>query len=268
MIGNFTNAASCQGSNPFQTVAFSGTATGGTGPYTFDWDLDGNGTFEILNQLTPSFTYASGTAVSVKMRVTDSSNPVNTDQQTYTLTPAPCSVLPVTLSRFDAKEKNNTALLSWETAQEVDNDYFLIEYSLDGNSFEALGRVNGNGTTEQIHTYSFVHTTPAIGINYYRLRQTDTNGRFTTSKIKSIIVRANGELVIRQNPVRDVLTILGLEKAATIQIVDLKGHALYQTTAETGQLKVPIPSSWANGLYLVRVMDHYGRQTFRFIVEK
>ena len=268
LIGDFTYTAACQGTNPFQTFTFSGTATsGGTGPYTFDWDLDGNGTFETLNQSTPSFTYTSTTPVNVTMRVTDSSNPVKIDQQVYSITPAACP-LPVTLSRFDAKSENNKAVLTWETAQEKDNDYFLIEYSLDAKSFEAIGRVEGNKTTTTSRDYSFVHTTPVVGVNYYRLRQTDTDGRFTRSAIRSVIVRTNGELVINQNPVSDLLSISGVEKASTVQIVDLKGNSLYQTVAEANQLKIPIPRSWANGLYLLRVIDLHERVTFRFIVQK
>ena len=71
-----------------------------------------------------------------------------------------------------------------------------------------------------------------------------------------------------QNPVSDLLTISGLEKSSMVQIVDLKGNSLYQTVAEASQLKIAIPRSWANGLYLLRVIDLQERVTFRFIVQR
>ncbi|RYZ35403.1 MAG: hypothetical protein EOP49_33545, partial [Sphingobacteriales bacterium] len=224
LIGNFTNAPSCQGTNPFQTVAYSGTATGGTGPYTYDWDLDGNGTFEILNQPTPTHLYTSTTAVSVTMRVTDSSNPAKTDLQTHSIVPGVCMVLPVTLSRFEVNEKERKAVLTWETTQERDNAYFLVEYSLDGKSFEALGRVEGHTTAESVHAYTFIHETPPVGTTYYRLRQTDLDGHFTYSKIKSVIIRTNGKVSFQPNPVSDLLRLSGLEKGAKVCISTPTGY--------------------------------------------
>ncbi|WP_191908807.1 PKD domain-containing protein [Larkinella humicola] len=268
LIGNFANAPSCQGTNPFQTVAYSGTATGGAGPYTYDWDLDGNGTFEILNQRTPTRLYTGSTSVSVTMRVTDSGNPVKTDLQTFSIVPGACVVLPVNLTRFEVSEKDRKAVLTWETTQEKDNAYFLVEYSLDGKSFEALGRVEGHTTTESTHRYAYVHETPPVGTTYYRLRQTDLDGQFTYSKIKSVSIRANGKMAIQPNPVRDFLILSGLEKGAAVYVTNLNGLTLYQTVAETGSLKWSVPKTWENGLYLLQVADRYGRQTFRFLLER
>lgn len=109
------------------------------------------------------------------------------------------SPLPVDLTFFTAKwhdiDKNMVAL-NWQTASEINNSHFEIERSFNGVDFEAIGVVNGNGTTYKISTYEFLDDlSVANGLAntvYYRLKQVDFDGKFDYSEIRVLSSEAEG----------------------------------------------------------------------------
>jgi len=117
----------------------------------------------------------------------------------------PPITVPIRLLSFDAILKDNyTALLTWNTASEVNNDYFAVERSVDGNDFDVIGTRKGEGNSSTIHSYDFVDNQfPALNSGaqtlYYRLKQIDYDGHFTYSPIVSI--EPKGVLSITPNPV-------------------------------------------------------------------
>ena len=100
------------------------------------------------------------------------------------------SVLPIELVDFTAQQEGDDVLLNWETASELDNDYFEIERSTDGHHFETIGEMAGHGTSFISHNYSFSDKNIFEKINgdivYYRLRQIDFDGQFEYSKIVAV----------------------------------------------------------------------------------
>lgn len=98
--------------------------------------------------------------------------------------------LPVQLSHFNAEAKSGTTTISFTTATEVNNDYFTISRSADGKIFENIGEVDGSGNSHQEVHYEFVDEKPIAGISYYRIMQTDYDGQYSYSDVKS--VRHNG----------------------------------------------------------------------------
>lgn len=99
------------------------------------------------------------------------------------------STLPVSLSSFFAKKNGQMAILNWETASEQSNAYFdIMRSSSEGEQFEKIGRVAGNGNSQKVINYSFTDFNPLAGTNYYLLKQFDTDGKFTDSGIASITI--------------------------------------------------------------------------------
>lgn len=94
--------------------------------------------------------------------------------------------LPITLMYFNAKQNGNKVDLSWATASELNNDYFTIERSEDGENFTDLLTKRGAGNSTVTRVYTDVDPNPLKGVNYYRLKQTDYNGNFSRSEIKSV----------------------------------------------------------------------------------
>lgn len=119
--------------------------------------------------------------------------------------------LPIELGSFNAELQDDEVFVEWHVVTQLNNDYFTIERSMDGNEFEAIGRVNGAGTTQQEKTYDFVDTSPEIGLNYYRLRQTDYDGKtetFTPVAVKYIPeIEAITIEKAYPNPFTDKLTV-------------------------------------------------------------
>ena len=115
-----------------------------------------------------------------------------------------CNILPIELAYFDLDCNSEDALLRWETVMEHNNDYFEIWRSRDGFNFEVIDRVYGQGNSTQENTYTF-HPEYQPGIAYYRLSQTDYDGKkefFNTVSsygcegFESLIQLENGELRI------------------------------------------------------------------------
>lgn len=110
------------------------------------------------------------------------------------------TVMPVTLQTFSGSASNNSTILHWRTAIEVNNKYFDIEHSLDGKNFLSVGRVEGNGSSTLEHAYSFTHTGLSSGKHFYRIAQQDLNGIVKYSQIILVTVNATTTLQIRPNP--------------------------------------------------------------------
>lgn len=95
--------------------------------------------------------------------------------------------LPVELVYFRAQLVENDVELSWQTASELNNDYFTIEKTTDLINFETVTVVNGQGTSNELTTYHFVDKFPGKGVSYYRLKQTDFDGTSTYSEVVRIL---------------------------------------------------------------------------------
>jgi hypothetical protein len=96
------------------------------------------------------------------------------------------ATLPITLISFDAKLSGDKIKLSWVTGNEINNDFFTVERSKDGKDFETIIRKSGAGNSTATLHYSAMDEKPFSGINYYRLKQTDYDGKFTYSEIKKV----------------------------------------------------------------------------------
>ena len=99
--------------------------------------------------------------------------------------------LPVTWFDFEAVLNNNQVNLQWSTHTEINNDYFIVEKSQDGINFEYLDKINGAGNSNNIINYSTIDYTPYKGVNYYRIKQVDFDGKFSYSTIRTVNYNAN-----------------------------------------------------------------------------
>jgi len=112
-------------------------------------------------------------------------------------TPLPVELLSFTGLAFEDHNK-----LEWITASELNNDYFSIERSDDGVTFNPIGRVHGAGNSTQILNYSFNDYAPLEGTNYYRLKQVDFNGTYSYSSVVTLQFHRGNMTVsnIKPNP--------------------------------------------------------------------
>jgi len=106
--------------------------------------------------------------------------------------------LPIELLSFDGSKKDDYNLLKWTTASENKNDYFTIERSEDGENWEILDVIKGSGNSTSSINYNLIDDSFRNVINYYRLKQTDYDGKYELfEKIVVIDNRIKDKKVIK-----------------------------------------------------------------------
>lgn len=85
--------------------------------------------------------------------------------------------LPITLLKFNAELRDKKVDITWSTASETNSSYFTIERSTDATHFEKLARINGSGKSSVTTYYKHTDEAPLSGLSYYRLSQTDFDGK-------------------------------------------------------------------------------------------
>jgi Secretion system C-terminal sorting domain len=166
------------------------------------------------------------------------------------------SLLPVELSAFEAGLEGKKVVLHWTTANELNNEKFILESSTDGEIFSAIGEVQGAGTTTETHDYRFVHHTPVVGANYYRLKQMDFDGTFAYSKVLAVEAVDKVDMLLFPNPAKDQLYLQYpiSNGPSQIQLFDALGRRIKTSiTGYTGNYEVKLPESLAGGTYWLRV---------------
>jgi hypothetical protein len=186
--------------------------------------------------------------------------------------PITASSLPVELISFKGELKdNNEVLLFWETASEINNDYFDIERKNKDNKWESIGKVNGAGNSNTFNTYTFTDDEPMEGENFYRLKQVDYDLKSEYSLIIMLNTITNTKtkeavFTIFPNPVKYEISIKSDQrdnfKNTEVQIYNLIGECLYKEKMKESQININF-SEYKNGIYLIKV----GSQTFKIIKE-
>ena len=165
--------------------------------------------------------------------------------------------LPVTLTHFEAQASGPGVLLTWATATELRNDYFEVQRSFNGQDFEVLGRVAGNGTTGKPQTYAYPdQAARPAGATYYRLRQVDTDGTGTYSPVRVVRPAAPATLLAYPNPTADYTSLdLSALPNGEYQLIvaDLLGKVVATQPAQGGQVATLDLRALAAGTYLVRL---------------
>jgi hypothetical protein len=100
--------------------------------------------------------------------------------------------LPIELISFTAKMENNKVRLNWVTASETNNDYFTLQKTYDGSTFEDFAVVDGGENSSSMISYSHFDVSPYEGKSYYRLKQTDFDGNFSLSNL--VVLDNNNEM--------------------------------------------------------------------------
>jgi riboflavin synthase len=195
--------------------------------------------------------------------------------------------LPVNLLTFTAQKKAKVVELNWRTSSENNNKGFDVERSFDATTFEKLGFVNGNGTTNQISNYNFNDVTyNRMGMNgstvpsviYYRLKQLDFNGRFEYSPVVAVNNQTTAQQAVVMNASPNPFQAgfeLNInskkETEATVEIFDAFGKRVANKTVHLVQgetfFSFEQASEWKAGMYFIVLWVDDERQTLRIVRE-
>lgn len=189
---------------------------------------------------------------------------------------AATTTFPIELISFTGKAVGRSVVLNWATASEEKNAYFELEHSFDGSNFQSLTKVTGNGTTTEQSNYTFTDNRLLGGINYYRIKQYDTDGKVTITPAITVYVEVKGiaTLQVAPNPAHDrvrALVASAISTQGVVNIYDVTGrlvHTEVKQLEENRTNAVDIPtSSLANGVYFVQIKANNQVLTQRFMVQ-
>jgi|JI6StandDraft_1071083.scaffolds.fasta_scaffold06448_3 CubicO group peptidase (beta-lactamase class C family) len=183
--------------------------------------------------------------------------------------------LPVRIVQFIGNKKEGTVELNWQTATETNNASFTIEKSSDGVNFKQLANIasaHSDGNSNQITNYAYTDVLPYKGNNYYRLSQTDKDGKIT--KHQTIQVRYSGSANILQlqsvfpNPIIDnkVNYVVTVPTTTTIytKVLDITGKIISvnkQTVLAGTTTNSLFVKALASGSYMLLLEDINGNKS-------
>lgn len=189
--------------------------------------------------------------------------------------------LPVTWLSFTGKQINQYVYLFWETVTEINNDYFTIERSVNGMDFEAIGVIPGSGNSNLTVAYDFYDERPIIGLSYYRIKQTDSDGKNDYSKIIALEYDPfrdssfdEPEVMIYPNPAKGDVLHINVKapfqnNEVEVSIIDGEGKVYYLDNLEmpNNQFDIPIERDLLRrGLYILTIKNQSIVHTGRFVI--
>lgn len=171
--------------------------------------------------------------------------------------------LPIELLSFNADLGDGLVYLTWETASETENDYFWVQRSTDGFTWENILWHDGAGNSSSLISYMMEDRQPLLGLSYYRLKQTDMNGAFSFSDVKVV---SNGQfhtdqellVISSSNGVGNQVVVYfsePIEGNAEIMIAGLSGAVILAETIKLDSeqwVVLTINRSLASGIYVVK----------------
>lgn len=236
---------------------------------TYSWNF-GDG-FTSTAGVPAAHTYATTGFFTISLTVTDANGCSDAFSVVVNIG---CLPLPIELLTFDAKPKMNKVELNWETATENNNSYFTIERSANAVDYSVLAVISGAGTSLVPNTYSKIDHNPYVGTSYYRLKQTDYDGNYTYSAVRTVEFLSFEDLQfdIVPNPSQSGEFNLNFNRSSEIDleisIMDVTGKVVYTTKLNPGNgNKFKIEKELSPGMYMIRVAGTEASMTKKLIIK-
>ena len=192
---------------------------------------------------------------------------------TLTVTETPMFVTPQgscdSLFVFSGFAADTSASLHWQVSADSSVQSYAVESSVNNVDFRQIGTVNSGKNTTPLNAYMFTDATPAIGVNYYRLRKTGTDKNISFSKTVALEFGQPLRLKLYPNPATQIVTVDGLPgaKGAYITLINNDGKLLAETLA-TGNTYTFNVSNLAEGTYYINVKIDDKKATLKFVKGK
>lgn len=175
------------------------------------------------------------------------------------------SFLAVSGIELTAVKTSQGVQVNWSTRSELNSDHFDVMYSKDGTNFASLRTMPATGSIRAGGTYSFTHSSPVQGLNYYRIRETDMNGK-TSYSIISMVQYSAVSIRLAPNPVNDhfKLSLPYSGKPITVLIRNNNGAVIYKQVVTATEIII-MSNHWLPGVYQLEVQDAGHKNLIRFV---
>ncbi|HMJ70476.1 MAG TPA: hypothetical protein VK508_16340 [Cyclobacteriaceae bacterium] len=274
----------------FGTESYSIVVAGANATTTYAWSVPAGASIVSGQGTTTILVSFASTGGNVAVLITNECETVNASLAVsssscvfyaggtgdgFSVTRITNSPLPISLVSFDASVNNGIVYLKWQTSSELENDFFLIERSKDGKTFEALTKIDGAGTSNQRLNYQARDINPYHGTSYYRLSQTDFDGSINYYRVIVVKIEDFAEITkLYPNPVeRDALLHLDFfaeeDGSVKISIVDPAGLS---TESQLVEVKAGVnlfefaPHFKSAGVHVIIIRSREKAQALRLVV--
>jgi hypothetical protein len=244
------------------TVAYS---TSGTATLNSDYTISPSSTITIpagSNSATVAVTGindgVSESNETVVLDIATVTNGIENGTQQQIITILESSVLPVRFSGFTAAINDCKAQLNFTTATEQNSNHFEVEWSVDGLNWRNIESIPAKGNSNTTQVYKSVHSNPATGSNFYRIKQIDNDGRITYSNVVIVKSSCNDvRITVLPNPFANQVTVSGITNNSTIKLFDAKGKLIkaVNNAIITSSINT---ESLATGNYYLLIVDKSG----------
>ena len=164
--------------------------------------------------------------------------------------------------------EDNTVLLNWLTSSELKNAYFEIEKSTANDNWEIILRVTGAGNSQPVLAYSAQDRSLRTEQTYFRLSQTDFDGKKEVFNIVSVALESEIKgIKVFPNPTSDVMSIQknGLNQN-DIFVFDALGRNVTEKVTKSklnNQFTIVSVNQLGKGKYMIRI----GSENAFFVVQ-
>ena len=173
------------------------------------------------------------------------------------------SPLPVRFREYNVINNDRVSAITFSTASETNNDYFTIERSGDGRSYDAIGEIDGAGDSRSEIKYAFTDEQPLPGINYYRIKQTDFDGRYDFSEVRAVR-HSRGNLVVTPRTTEGRLQVVTDASDYSLEVYNTSGHAVKTFMSLSQDQSISIEDLTA-GIYYIRTISGGHAETIRIV---
>jgi N-acetylneuraminic acid mutarotase len=202
-----------------------------------------------------------------------SENGLEKQADLWRITATSLAPLPLTFLEFNGKLINSDGLLNWKTENEQNVSSFIVERSTNGTQYFPVGTLSANNTSGR-QQYQFTDpgiTSLGASIIYYRLKQTDFDGKAAYSRIIALTIDKSSLVLLYPNPVSNqanvTITVDRSEKIIA-RVVNQSGAVVKQSTwsATSGSSSYSIDvSNLAKGIYYLSLQGETITKTFKFV---
>ena len=255
-IHSLANLSSLSGKSTLLRFRVSTDLGNSTGSANIGWVVD-------------DISVASGCGGFLKLVAYDSSNKaIDSASIPVFITP---NTVPVVYASFNAQQLNKQALLRWVAAVETNTSLYAIERSADSKEWNSIGTTPALGINNK--EYIFHDENPLMGINYYRIKGIDKDGKITYSEIRKLnFTKEGNHVLIVPNPSKyqSKVYIASAANSAKVSVYDAQGRLLQTTSQklENGQFTLST-STLNNGVYILHIDTQDGyNYSEKLMIEK
>jgi len=188
--------------------------------------------------------------------------------------------VPVELGSFTATVNINEVILRWSTATEVDNYGFEVERwsNVKSENWEKIGFVQGHGNSNSPKQYEFVDIPKGGTAFQYRLKQIDSNGKYTYGNVVSVEIGIPSQYALRQNypnpfnPTTIISYSISKDVLVELKVFDVLGRevaSLVNKNQKAGSYEVIYDGRLqASGIYICKMSSDNYSSSIKMLLTK